>query len=1095
MIKSFKHRLDARRIWNDGPEFENFMGRDGAPAISQRHLCSGGGGGKSGNSTQSQSQNSSTAGSAQAQADADTVWNKALTASNLPFQSYAGEFVSPFNQQQNTGVSGINHASGMYAPYGQQATQTLAPYFGQATQTLGQGLSAGQGLTGAGVGLTAANANLDPNSVSQWESPYISNVVRATENQQNQQNQQQQSQLEGSAISSGAFGGDRSGVAAANLAYQQNLANQPVIANLYNTGYQQALGAAQQQQQTGLQAGAQLGALGNQFYNQGLGGSQQYANLGSGLSSAYSNLGTTAQTNALNAAQAQLGAGTLQQQTGQAQDTALYNQFLQKQAYPFQTAQFLSNILQGVAPVYGTNTTTNATGTASSPTSFFQRGGRVGRAAGGLSSANDNSVMAQLLAAQAQMYPGSNALYGSSTGAGGPYGVALSQHGGMQLPQAHLLQPLAPPQSRGGARAAMQDVNAATQFGDNLGKIYTAGKGAIVGTPQTTAQNGAVIPATGGWGGYGGKWGANAPVAPNAQGAASNVIYLDPNGVPVNTNAGISAAAPSAADPNDYGGTYRRGGRVGLAYGGIPYATQINDPIVPADIADPTAVTRPQEAALLRWQQMRGPQNSSGSGFSNTVGGLNSLFSLGKNFSSLFGGSGGGAGGGFGGIGGGLSSGLGGGLGEGAGAGAGDAAGGLGSGLGDLAAAFRRGGRAHRDAGGSAHDNQWMQIPGGIIGGVIGSVYGGPMGGMAGSKAGENAGSMFGDAFGGNWNGVGEDFLSGVKGGLQPPQMPGMGGGGGGFPGLSSGGRARRDTGGGAGDPVILTPVDHNVGNIIDGQGGFNGYATPQEGVAATIRNAQAYPEKFNGGKPMTSRQIAEHWAPKDNGKDPMLKGNDPEAWAKSVAGFAGMKPDDPVDLSDPKIAAVFAQGVHRQEKGPASGFDPAIYDQGARLAFSGDKIVPVRANSAPTNQQVALAGPPPQGLSGAQSQNVTPGPQSWWDKESGGLSGTERAIVTALSGLGGMASSPSRFLGGALLSGLGAGANTYAGLAQKGMGLDIAQQQANTAQTAKGLVGMLGGGAAGGCKIPASQLRAARRSQDWRSDVFRQDQRRDDHA
>ena len=44
------------------------------------------------------------------------------------------------------------------------------------------------------------------------------------------------------------WGAARSGVAAANLAYKQNLANQQTLANLYNTGYGQALGTAQQQQ-------------------------------------------------------------------------------------------------------------------------------------------------------------------------------------------------------------------------------------------------------------------------------------------------------------------------------------------------------------------------------------------------------------------------------------------------------------------------------------------------------------------------------------------------------------------------------------------------------------------------------------------------------------------------------------------------------------------------------------------------------------------------------------------------------------------------------------------------------------------------------
>ena len=67
-------------------------------------------------------------------------------------------------------------------------------------------------------------------------------------------------------------------------------------------------------------------------------------------------LGTGAQTAALAAPQALLGAGTLEQQTEQAGKTALYNQFLQQRAYPYQQAQFYSNIAGGLGPLLGQTT-------------------------------------------------------------------------------------------------------------------------------------------------------------------------------------------------------------------------------------------------------------------------------------------------------------------------------------------------------------------------------------------------------------------------------------------------------------------------------------------------------------------------------------------------------------------------------------------------------------------------------------------------------------------------------------------------------------------------------------------------------------------
>jgi hypothetical protein len=90
-----------------------------------------------------------------------------------------------------------------------------------------------------------------------------------------------------------------------------------------------------------------------------------------------SNLGLQNQAAQIAAAQAQMAAGQQQQQTEQAGKTALYNQFLQQQGYPFQIAQFLANIAMGTGALSGS--TTNATRTG-------QRGGRMGDgyASGGL---------------------------------------------------------------------------------------------------------------------------------------------------------------------------------------------------------------------------------------------------------------------------------------------------------------------------------------------------------------------------------------------------------------------------------------------------------------------------------------------------------------------------------------------------------------------------------------------------------------------------------------------------------------------------------------------------------------------------------------
>ena len=224
----------------------------------------------------------------------NAVNSQAQSVASTPFQKYStdpNDFVAGINQQQYAGIGGINRAANMAQP-------SIA--------------YAQQGLTGEGY----------QQGVQQYMNPYLQNAMGATAAQMNNVNQQQQNQLAGNAISAGAFGGDRAGIARNNLINQQNLAMGQTLGNMANQGYQQSA----------------------QNYMQGMGQIGQ--------------LGLQGQQAALQGAQAQLGAGTLEQQTQQAGQTALYNQFLQQQAYPFQVAQFLANIAMGTGGLSGSTTTT-----------------------------------------------------------------------------------------------------------------------------------------------------------------------------------------------------------------------------------------------------------------------------------------------------------------------------------------------------------------------------------------------------------------------------------------------------------------------------------------------------------------------------------------------------------------------------------------------------------------------------------------------------------------------------------------------------------------------------------------------------------------
>ena len=98
---------------------------------------------------------------------------------------------------------------------------------------------------------------------------------------------------------------------------------------------------------------------------QGLG--QGLLGYGQGVSQSLAGLGQMGTQTGLASGQALLGAGTLEQQTQQQLNAALYNQYQQQQGYPFQVAQFLANIAMGTGPLYG-STTSGVTG---QPTPFF----------------------------------------------------------------------------------------------------------------------------------------------------------------------------------------------------------------------------------------------------------------------------------------------------------------------------------------------------------------------------------------------------------------------------------------------------------------------------------------------------------------------------------------------------------------------------------------------------------------------------------------------------------------------------------------------------------------------------------------------------
>ena len=300
--------------------------------------------------------------------------NAAGQIASQPLQQYSGSLVAGFTPQQQQGFQTVQNAQGMAQPYINSGAQMIGAA-GQPVSAPGQMTSDqisslyGQGTSALSGAVSAANTS--PSAVSQYMSPYLQSAVAGTEAEQNEQDAQQQASLKGSAISSGAWGGDRSAVAQGILGGQQALANDATISGMENTGYQSAMTQLQQQEalqaQTGLAAGSQYLGLGNTQQSTGLGAEEASGWLGENAGSQMAGLGTTSLTDALTGASANLSAGSQQQQLAQEQLDIPYEEFEQQQAQPYQQLGWLGNLVEGTGSQSGgtSSTTSPSASTAS----------------------------------------------------------------------------------------------------------------------------------------------------------------------------------------------------------------------------------------------------------------------------------------------------------------------------------------------------------------------------------------------------------------------------------------------------------------------------------------------------------------------------------------------------------------------------------------------------------------------------------------------------------------------------------------------------------------------------------------------------------
>ena len=351
------------------------------------------------------------------------VVNRAEQVAATPYEAYPGQTVAGFSPDQTAAMGVVRGAQGISAPYINQAAdyidQSTGPLLNgvpQLSQNLLQGQVASslqnlQQATGSGItdaagagsrGIMDAAGSFTPQSIAPWMSPYTESVVDATRRQFGRSNEQQRQGVVGNAISRGAWGGDRSAVAEAILAGEQQMSQAPVLAGLMDRGYQSGLGAAQNAAQLRTQGATSAGNLGFQGAandaqqrqaaaaqllglftgQQGLGfnANQAQAQLAQQAGYGMAGLGREAQSSTLTGAQALAGMGALQQEQAQRQLNVPYQQFMAAQQYPFQTTGWLSNIASGLGGASGGTKTETAPG----PSTLSQLGGLGATALGAI---------------------------------------------------------------------------------------------------------------------------------------------------------------------------------------------------------------------------------------------------------------------------------------------------------------------------------------------------------------------------------------------------------------------------------------------------------------------------------------------------------------------------------------------------------------------------------------------------------------------------------------------------------------------------------------------------------------------------------------
>lgn len=306
-----------------------------------------------GSSTPTQTTNTTTTIPEYARPYVESTLGKAAAVTDLtnnPYQPYKGQQVATFTPMQEQAFRnvGSQQIAPQIADASNIAYQTGQYGLGtQGTAAQLQNASLGYGAMAAGAGDRYAQQATNPAAAQAYMNPYLQASLQPALQEVQRQYDITGAQQMGNASRSGAFGGSREALIAAENQRNKNIAMNQMIGQGYNIAFDRANQAQQ--------FGATLGLQGLQAGQQGVQGAVGAGQYGlQGLGQAGASAGTLGQLGQTQfgqeqaANQAMVSAGTQQQALQQKGLDTAYQQYQAQLNYPYQQIGFMSDLLRGL---------------------------------------------------------------------------------------------------------------------------------------------------------------------------------------------------------------------------------------------------------------------------------------------------------------------------------------------------------------------------------------------------------------------------------------------------------------------------------------------------------------------------------------------------------------------------------------------------------------------------------------------------------------------------------------------------------------------------------------------------------------------------